>query len=77
MVKPARVPKQNNAKKNFQISAEENAQIEEKIEALRSEVDSIQDRSKIFTKISNILAQIWLIWTTDWFQDGTGIPSSR
>ena len=49
MVKPARVPKQNNAKKNFQnISAEENAQIEEKIEALRSEVDSIQDRSKTF-----------------------------
>ena len=54
MVKPARVPKQNNSKKNFQISAEENAQIEEKIEALRSEVDSIQDRSKIFTKISDI-----------------------
>ena len=48
MVKPARVPKQNNSKKNFQISAEENAKIEEKIEALRSEVDSIQDRSKTF-----------------------------
>ena len=47
MVKPARVPKQNKPKKNStNISAEENAQIEEKIEALRSEVDSIQVRSK-------------------------------
>ena len=49
MVKPARVPKQNKPKKNsINISAEENAQIEEKIEALRSEVDSIQGRSKMF-----------------------------
>ena len=48
MVKPARVPKQNKPKKNStNISPEENALIEEKIEALRSEVDSIQDRSKI------------------------------
>ena len=47
MVKPARVPKQNKPKKNStNISAEENALIEEKIEALRSEVDSIQVRSK-------------------------------
>ena len=77
MVKPARVPKQNNSKKNFQISPEENAKIEEKIEALRSEVDSIQDRSKIFTKIFYTLAQAERIWTTDRFQDGTGIPSYR
>ena len=54
MVKPARVPKQNKPKKNStNISPEENAQIEEKIEALRSEVDSIQDRSKIFINISS------------------------
>ena len=53
MVKPARVPKQNKPKKNStNISAEENALIEEKIEALRSEVDSIQVRSKI-SKISH------------------------
>ena len=51
MVKPARVPKQNKPKKNStNISAEENAQIVEKIEALRSEVDSIQVPSKIFEK---------------------------
>ena len=57
MVKPARVPKQNKPKKNStNISAEENAQIEEKIEALRSEVDSIQVRSKCF---KNILLRKW------------------
>ena len=54
MVKPARVPKQNKPKKNStNISAEENALIEEKIEALRSEVDSIQVRSKFCKNISN------------------------
>ena len=66
MVKPARVPKQNKSKKNStNISAEENALIEEKIEALRSEVDSIQGRSKIFENIvfkmlwSRLILEMW------------------
>ena len=76
MVKPARVPKQNKPKKNStNISAEENALIEEKIEALRSEVDSIQGRSKIFENIvlkmlwSRLILEMWtlfdqIVWLT-------------